>query len=73
MAGIDLATAQTKLDFWLEVDANGGAAKSGSSSGRAVTYHDPDQVRRNIEYWNRKVQALSRGSGVSATRMVVND
>lgn len=73
MAGIDLAIAQSNLEHWLAIDAASGVVKSGSGSGRSATYHDPEQIRRQLDYWNRKVIELSRGSRIAATRVVIHD
>lgn len=74
MAGIDLATAEAKLSELLTAQStilsNG---KYVAHNGRALTNHDLSDIQYQIDYWNRMVQRLSRGSGVSCQRVIIND
>ena len=73
MAGIDLATAQAQLDRWITAQANVTPERSITVDGDTVTYHDLDRIERMINFWDRKVRMLSRGSGVSLQQVIVND
>lgn len=73
MAGIDLATAQAQLDKWITAQAGVSPVRSIEVDGESISYHDTDRIERMIEYWNRWVLRLSRGSGISAQQMIVND
>lgn len=73
MAGIDLATAQTHLDKWLSIAEGLDAQLSVSFEGRSYTRSSLSQINDQIDYWDRQVRRLSRGSAVSVTRVIVND
>ena len=73
MAGITLEQAQTRLDALMNATTTSTGEKSVSINGRTVVYHDPDKLHAEIDYWNRMVIRLSRGSGVSLSRVVVHD
>lgn len=78
MAGITLATAQSELDRWISLQSEVTPERSisvddGNGGQMVVTYHDLDRIERMIDFWDRKVRMLSRGSGVGVSRMVVND
>lgn len=77
MAGITLATAQTKLDAWLAADA---AVASGQEyeiwdgdMRRRLKRADAAEIRTNIDFWDGKVKALTPASagGRRRTRYVV--
>ena len=77
MAGITLAQAQARLDLWLEADA--GVATSQSyeietgNGRRKLTRADAEQIRKNIDYWQAKVTALTPAAagGRRRTRYLV--
>lgn len=73
MAGIDLATAQSQLDRWITAQANVSPVRSVTVGDETITYHDLDRIDKMIDFWNRKVMRLSRGSGISVGQVVVND
>lgn len=73
MAGITLAQAQSNLDQWLTAQATVSVEKSVSIEGRTVTYHDLEMITKMVDYWNRMVLRLSRGSGITVHQVVVND
>lgn len=58
MAGITLETAQKHLDAWLEAEAAVTAAQSYTIGSRTMTKADLAEIRRTIEFWNRKVVEL---------------
>lgn len=61
MAGIDLATAQQKLNEWLDADTAVAKGQAYTVGGRSVTRANAREIRENIDYWNAKVAQLSRG------------
>lgn len=73
MAGISLAVAQAQLDQWIEAQATVSPTRSTTVGDTVVTFHDLDQITRQIDYWNRMVMRLSRGSGIAAQRVVIHD
>jgi len=73
MAGIDLSTAQTKLTFWLSVEEKIGAGQRVAFEGRDLSRANLSEVGDRIDFWDRKVKSLSRGSGISTQRMVLED
>ena len=72
MSGIDLATANEKLTAWLAAETEVMDGKSYTIAGRAYTNHDLSAIREQIDYWDRKVIRLSRGSSIGAHRLIVN-
>lgn len=65
MAGITLAQAEAKLTAWLTAEEALQTAQSYElQGGIRVTRADLDQIAQRIDYWNRQVQTLSRGSGI---------
>ncbi len=65
MAGITLAQAQAKLALWMAAD---DAVSSGQSyqadingNSRRLTRANANEIQKNIEFWNRMCQRLSRG------------
>jgi hypothetical protein len=71
MAGIDLSTAQSKLDLWLAAEGQLMAGQSVSLDGRQVTFADLRDVRAQIDYWEAKVKRLTAQSGgVSLQRAI---
>lgn len=74
MAGITLAQAQAQLDVWLAADAAVATGQSYSIKDRSLTRADAGEITRKIEFWNGKVQLLTRSaSGIRRTRYVVNE
>lgn len=64
MAGIDITTAQTQLASWLAASTAVAKGQSYSIGGRSYTRADAKTIQQMIEYWDRKVNELSRiGSG----------
>lgn len=74
MAGITLSQAQARLDSWLAADEAVASGQSYSIGGRSFTRADAATIRSNIEFWERKVNQLSRGgSGGARVRYGVPD
>ena len=72
MPGIDLATAQTHLQAWLEADLAVSKRQSYSINGRSLTAADAGEIRERIEYWQSHVNRLSASRGARRrTRYVV--
>jgi len=57
--------AQAQLDLWLTASAAVAAAQSYEIAGRKLTRADAAEVRRQIDYWEAKLDRLSRGRGLS--------
>ena len=73
MAGLDLATAQAHLDQWIAADLAVASGQSYTIGGRSLTRTNAAEIRKNIDYWNRWVQRLSAGSGMTVRLGVPND
>ena len=73
MAGLDLATAQAHLDQWIAADLAVVTGQSYTIGGRSLTRANAAEIRKNIDYWNRWVQRLSAGSGMTVRLGVPND
>jgi len=69
MAGITQAQAEAKLAEWLAADTAVASGQSYTISGRTLTRANAKEIRENIEFWDRKVQRLSRG-GIRVTEGV---
>jgi len=61
MSGTTLATAQAHLTAWEAADLAVATGQSYSIGSRSLTRANAAEIRANIDYWNRKVEALSRG------------
>lgn len=72
MAGITLAQAEAKLQTWLDAEDKVAAGQSYSINGRSLTRADLGEIRNTIDYWEKKVQRLSRG-GMRVTYAVPGD
>lgn len=69
MAGIDLTTAQQKLDLWLAALDAIATGQSYSIGGRSLTRANLSDVQAQVEYWDGKVQRLSANGGRSGMRV----
>lgn len=61
MAGITLAVAEEKLQLWLDADTAVAKNQEFWVEGRRVTRADARTIKRNIEFWDAKVRALTGG------------
>lgn len=61
MAGITLAQAQAQLDVWLAADTVVATGQSYTIGERSLTRANAREIRENIDFWDGKVQKLSRG------------
>jgi hypothetical protein len=72
MAGITLAQAQAQLDAWLAANLAVSGNQSYSIAGRSLSRVDASEIRGQIDYWQNKVNALTRSTaGRGRTRYVV--
>ena len=57
--------AQTALDAWIAADLAVAKGQSYSMNGRSLTLANAKEIREQIQYWERRVAALSsnRSSG----------
>lgn len=56
MAGITKKEAQRHLDIWLESEAQIATGQSYQIGSRMLTRADLASVRKQIDYWNNKVE-----------------
>ena len=66
MAGITLEQAQAQLDQWLAASTAVAKNQSYTISGRSFTKADAATILSQIEFWDRKVNQLSRGGSGGA-------
>ena len=59
MSGIDLATAESKLAMWLDAEAGIASGQRVEMNSRVLWRADLEQVRAQIDYWQRWVNRLS--------------
>jgi len=60
MAGITLESAQAQLDAYLEASVRVAQKQSYSINGRTLTLADLGDIQKMIEFWEAKVNKLSR-------------
>jgi hypothetical protein len=65
MAGITLVQAEAKLAEWLAADTAVASGQGYTIGGRSLTRANAREIRENIDYWDAKVQVLTRGSGIA--------
>ena len=61
MAGITLAQAQAQLTTWLAADTAVASGQAYTIGGRSLSRANAKEIRENIQFWDSKVQKLSRG------------
>jgi hypothetical protein len=61
MAGLTLQHAETQLALWLDADAKVAANQAWTYQGRTYTRADAEQIRLNIDYWDKQCKRLDRG------------
>ena len=73
MAGITLAQAQAKLALWMAADDALTAKQSyeidTGTGRRKLELVDAPEVRANVEFWDRKVQALTSAAAGGRRRV----
>ena len=72
MAGIDLPTAQAHLQTWLDAESAVALGQSFAHKGNMLTRADLTAIRGQIDYWNKHVERLSRGCGMTVQRIILN-
>lgn len=77
MAGITLETARRHLDEWLEAEMAVTGAQSYTIGSRTMTKANLGEIRKSIDYWNKKVVELEnmakRGGRNRIYRVVPRD
>lgn len=58
MAAVSLETAKKHLEMWLEAESEVAINQAYTIGGKSFTRADLGEIRRQIEYWSNKVQAL---------------
>ena len=58
MAAITLETAKKHLEMWLEAGSEVAINQSYTIGGKTFTRANLGEIRKQIEYWSNKVQAL---------------
>ena len=58
MAAITLEVAKKHLETWLEAETEVAINQAYTIGGKSFTRADLGEIRRQIEYWSNKVQAL---------------
>lgn len=64
MPAISLATAQAQLQAWLDADAAVATGQSYIMHGRSLTRANASEITQKIQYWEQRVNQLSRGGGI---------
>mgnify|MGYP000143711218 FL=1 len=63
MGGITLAQAEAKLTLWMDAEDKVAAGQSYSIAGRQLSRASLGEIRTQIEFWERKVNRLSKTGG----------
>ena len=58
MAAITVEMAKKHLDMWLEAESEVAINQSYTIGGKSFTRADLGEIRKQIEYWDNKVQKL---------------
>lgn len=58
MAAISLETARKHLDMWLEAESYVAVNQAYTIAGKSFTRANLGEIRKQIEYWENKVQEL---------------
>lgn len=61
MAGLTLAIAEAQLARWLDADQKVATNQAWTYQGRTYTRADAEQIRLNIDYWDKQAKRLARG------------
>lgn len=56
-----MAQAEAKLNMWLEAEEAVATSQAYTMGDRSLTRANLSEIRESIDYWERKVQRLSRG------------
>lgn len=63
MAGITLEQAEAQLASWLAADTAVSQGQAYQIGTRTLTRANASEIRENIQFWDAKVNALSRPVG----------
>ena len=58
MAAITLEVAKKHLEMWLEAESEVAINQAYTVGGKSFTRANLGEIRKQIEYWGNKVQAL---------------
>ena len=58
MAAIELEQAKKHLNMWLEAESEVAVNQSYTIGGKSFTRANLGEIRKQIEFWNNKVQQL---------------
>lgn len=58
MAAISLETAKKHLEMWLEAESEVAINQAYTIGGKSFTRANLGEIRKQIEYWSNKAQAL---------------
>ncbi|MFK5951775.1 MAG: DUF6148 family protein [Desulfobacterium sp.] len=61
MAGITLSQAEAKLTTWMAAEDAVATSQAYSIGARQLTRANLKEIRETIDYWEQKVNRLSRG------------
>ncbi len=64
---ITLAIAEAKLDLWLAAEDAVATGQSYTVNNRSLTRANLSEIRGQIDYWEGKINKLSRGGGIRIT------
>jgi len=70
MAGITLSDAETQLANWLTASTALTTSQSYTINGRTFTRADTGHVMSMIEYWDKKVIALTNGASIRVRQVI---
>ena len=57
---LTLEQAQTALDAWIAADLAVAKGQSYSMNGRSLTLANTREIREQIQYWERRLQAFQQ-------------
>lgn len=57
---LTIEQAQAALDAWIAADFAASKGQSYSMNGRSLTLANVKEIREQIQYWERRVAALSQ-------------
>lgn len=73
MPAITLVQAQKHLDEWLKADLAVSQGQSYTIKDRTLTRVNAKEIRASIDYWQQKVNSISRGGGMRIRQAVIRD
>lgn len=57
---VTFTQAKAALDAWIQADLAAAKGQSYSMNGRMLTLANVKEIRGQIQYWERRVEALSK-------------